>query len=313
MKKIVVTGLAVFALGHASTAKAGGIFYTLKTPSSGSTFEIYSITATDGSPNTVSLSANPVATSSFTCGSTVNGCTSTARINGYSFDKNNNNFLFFNSNTSQATPTLYYAPVNGGTGSINAAVNSLTNASLLNGLNLTGSAFYKDAIFATANGSNTLYRIPVATSGGTVTLSGTITSYTLPVGGSGINYGDIAVANGVVYGFTTGATNAERIFYTYRLSDGAQSIYGNKTQQSMQISFGGNNTLYGVDSTGQWYTIDVANGGVSPYASSTLGFTVADLAGAEPVPSPLPVLGAAAAFQSSRRLRKRIKLNQSKV
>jgi len=76
-----------------------------------------------------------------------------------------------------------------------------------------------------------------------------------------------------------------------------------------------NGTSVSTQATGVWYTIDTATGTLTPVSFSTSGTTLNDLAGSsatadpnvvpDPVPGPLPIFGAAAAFGWSRRLRRR--------
>jgi hypothetical protein len=99
---------------------------------------------------------------------------------------------------------------------------------------------------------------------------------------------------------------------------------------ALQLAWDSNyQTLYGVANTvvsddgtsvspqasGVWYQIDPATGSLTPMPFSTSGTTINDLAGSsatadpnivpDPVPGPLPLFGAGAAFAWSRRLRRR--------
>lgn len=74
-------------------------------------------------------------------------------------------------------------------------------------------------------------------------------------------------------------------------------------------------TSVSAQATGVWYRIDPATGSLTQLPFSTAGTTVNDLAGSaatadpnvtpDPVPGPLPLFGAGAAFAWSRRLRRR--------
>ena len=75
------------------------------------------------------------------------------------------------------------------------------------------------------------------------------------------------------------------------------------------------------DNGGSWTTYTTADGlgsngvrgvyasGSNLYAATTGGLSIAQLSG-EPVPGPLPLLGAGAAFGWSRRLRRRLPVSQ---
>ncbi len=178
-----------------------------------------------------------------------------------------------------------------------------------------------------------LNRISFNYSGNTPSFAGRIT-YSLPnvpntgVDGSSTrnNYGDIAITSGgLLFGATSIGSptpNNSRFFRLDLAGLIANTNNGNYTQidatlgQSYQIAFNeAYTTLFGVQTigsgAGNWRTISLTDGAIGTFPggnfSSNLNFfDISDSATPVRIPGPLPLLGAAAAFGWSRKLRKRI-------
>jgi hypothetical protein len=132
-----------------------------------------------------------------------------------------------------------------------------------------------------------------------------------------VGYGDIAINpnTGLLYGATeTG------LFYTLNLNGNAAAIQSSYSlirsgNPSLQLAFSADfNTLYGQEFTGGvWSTVNVTSGVVTNIPGFTTpivgGNAFRDLSSGAlvPIPGPLPVLGLAAAFGYSRKLRSKIK------
>jgi hypothetical protein len=282
----------------AGNALAGGTFYTIKPPASGGNFELYKIEVTNG-PNAAQSSL--LSTSSFTCVS----CGTANRVNAFSYNPVQNNVFFFNSNTT--TPTLYSVQAtNGGLFQDLGTVSGLPN-----NVNRSGAAFFNNTIYAIANNSDTLYSIPVSYIGSSINV-GSATPISLGTGARA--FGDLAIDPGTqtLYGYSTGNTDfPSASFFRYSLTAPGSLSFGpvNTSPTGLQIAFGNSdNLLYGVTTTGEWRVVDKATGQTTLFAN-TVGAqgTINDLAGGYPVPGPLPILGAAAAFRASRNLRSRVR------
>ena len=309
VRKGLVSALAFLGYStiSAGSAWAGGIFYSVKAPTTGGKFELIRTDVVDGPPS--SAKSSTVSTSSFTC----SNCTTPNKVNGFSFDPTNRNIFFFNSNVpnTSTAPTLYYVSL--ADGSFNS-LGSLAGFPALYNQNMAGASYYNGSIYAVENNTNQLVAIPISYSGSTPTV-GAISSITLPTSRA---YGDIAInpKTGILYGYTTQVNATAPVFYSFDLK--TQTLLSGPTTTTpsgMQIAFDPSySVLYGVTTAGAWYTIDQTTGAATSYAASTNGFVAAsfnDLAGSEEVPGPLPLLGAAAAFRASRKIRQRVKCSGS--
>lgn len=293
--------------GH---ALASGTFYTIKPPTTGGNFELYRIELVDGVPtNTATatlLSSSGTQTPALPC----SNCANANRVNAFSYNPSQNNVFFFNSNTTK--PELY---------SVQAVANGefqlvATLTTIPDNTNLSGAAFFNDTIYTIANNSSTIYTIPVSYNGSSISV-GTVASFSISVGGNR-PYGDIAIdpVGKILYGYsTTGGTFTDPVFFAYDISNPTPALITAPTVTSpagVQIAFGNADAdLYGVDASSAWYRVNRSSGLTQSYAANTanaasLG-TITDLAGGYPVPGPLPLFGAAAAFRASRQLRARIK------
>lgn len=93
--------------------------------------------------------------------------------------------------------------------------------------------------------------------------------------------GDIAIGDGILYGWGRCATHGQFEFFTYDLVSEAFAVYIPDFQASLQLAFGSNGTiLYGHRSgaPGNFYEIDTSNGAVSAPIAITPGNLYTDCA-----------------------------------
>jgi hypothetical protein len=185
----------------------------------------------------------------------------------------------------------------------------------------------------TGNVTPILNRITFSYTGNTPTFLNR-QSFTLPNVPNGLgsnernNFGDIAITSaGLLFGVTNADTNATGRLFRLNLTTLTETAINNSYQQiDGDIGQGGLQTgfspLYDIlyannANNGNWVTINTSNGdltnfnqlppnGALQYNSGPF-FDVSDSATLVRIPGPLPLLGAAAAFGWSRKLRKRVK------
>jgi len=77
--------------------------------------------------------------------------------------------------------------------------------------------------------------------------------------------GDIAVKDGIVYGWGYCGTHKKYEFFTYDLATSAFNLTQTSYQASLQLAFGSDGILYGHRSggSGPFFVVDVTNGGVT--------------------------------------------------
>jgi hypothetical protein len=93
--------------------------------------------------------------------------------------------------------------------------------------------------------------------------------------------GDIAILDGILYGWGRCAIDNQFEFFSYDLGMGTFAVYTPTFQQSLQLAFGSNGAvLYGHRSggTGDFYEIDLSSGAVSPPITITPGVLYTDCA-----------------------------------
>jgi len=91
--------------------------------------------------------------------------------------------------------------------------------------------------------------------------------------------GDIAINDGILYGWGRCATHDKFEFFSYNLTTGDFTVNQTAFQGfSMQLAFGSNGTLYGHESKtpGNFYEIDISNGNLSAPISITPGTLYTD-------------------------------------
>lgn len=328
MTGALASSIALLALGQPSRAEPSysGTFYAIQTQGTSQPFKLTTYTVAS---NTATLSSSSDSNNGLVCNSAA--CIQSS-VNGFSFDRSTQTIFFFDNNFSGTIGTppgngsvrVNYVSLATGTpqwgtiGTLSSAVNTTTNAG-----GLAGAAFFGDSIYAIKNTSNTVYRIPISYTNGLPTLAqfNDFTPDSMTLGGaSGIAnsaYGDIAIdADGGFYGVTAN----DRQFYKYNISSFVNggtllpliSPRSTGLGENVQIAFSGGPTLFATNQAGNWYSINTTTGAASllPFTSPG-GPAVADLAGATPVPGPLPILGAALAFGASRKMRKRIQVSRT--
>ena len=228
--------------------------------------------------------------------STLVGATSTNAINGIAFDTTRGQVFFAAPNPSgSGLASLWYW---------NQAANSTpVNLGQLTTSRPDNGAYWNNAYWYIMPGTHMLVRVALQYDGaGTPTMiSNGISSATLTGGipTTGNNYiGDIAItSNGTLYATTSNGS----MFYNLTLPSGPLSgtiaatnigTVGSPAIARLQITFGpAGSTLYGQSfDNGQWYTVNTANGILTPLSFSTLlnggttGFQ--DISGVSATPAP---------------------------
>jgi hypothetical protein len=228
--------------------------------------------------------------------STLVGATSTNAINGIAFDTTRGQVFFAAPNPSgSGLASLWYW---------NQAANSTpVNLGQLTTSRPDNGAYWNNAYWYIMPGTHMLVRVALQYDGsGTPTMiSNGISSATLTGGipTTGNNYiGDIAItSNGTLYATTSNGS----MFYNLTLPSGPLSgtiaatnigTVGSPAIARLQITFGpAGSTLYGQSfDSGQWYTVNTANGTLTPLSYSTLinggttGFQ--DVSGVSATPAP---------------------------
>jgi hypothetical protein len=228
--------------------------------------------------------------------STLVGATSTNAINGIAFDTIRGQVFFAAPNPSgSGLASLWYW---------NQAANSTpVNLGQLATSRPDNGAYWNNAYWYIMPGTHTLVRVALQYDGsGTPTMiSNGISSATLTGGipTTNNNYiGDIAItSNGTLYATTSNGS----MFYNLTLPSGPLSgtiaatnigTVGSPVIARLQITFGpSGSTLYGQSfDNGQWYTVNTANGILTPLSFSTLinggttGFQ--DVSGVSATPAP---------------------------
>ena len=224
------------------------------------------------------------------------GATSTNAINGIAFDTTRGQVFFAAPNPSgSGLASLWYW---------NQAANSTpVNLGQLTTSRPDNGAYWNNAYWYIMPGTHMLVRVALQYDGsGTPTMiSNGISSATLTGGipTTGNNYiGDIAItSNGTLYATTSNGS----MFYNLTLPSGPLSgtiaatnigTVGSPIISRLQITFGpAGSTLYGQSfDNGQWYTVNTANGTLTPLSFSTLinggttGFQ--DISGVSATPAP---------------------------
>jgi hypothetical protein len=228
--------------------------------------------------------------------STLVGATSTNAINGIAFDTTRGQVFFAAPNPSgSGLASLWYW---------NQAANSTpVNLGQLTTSRPDNGAYWNNAYWYIMPGTHMLVRVALQYDGsGTPTMvSNGISSATLTGGipTTNNNYiGDIAItSNGTLYATTSNGS----MFYNLTLPSGPLSgtiaatnigTVGSPIIGRLQITFGpAGSTLYGQSfDNGQWYTVNTANGILTPLSFSTLinggttGFQ--DVSGVSATPAP---------------------------
>ncbi len=228
--------------------------------------------------------------------STLVGATSTNAINGIAFDTNRGQVFFAAPNPSgSGVASLWYWNQSANSTPVN--LGQLTTSRPDNG------AYWNNAYWYIMPGTHMLVRVALQYDGaGTPTMvSNGISSATLTGGipTTNNNYiGDIAItSNGTLYATTSNGS----MFYNLTLPSGPLSgtiaatnigTVGSPIIARLQITFGpAGSTLYGQSfDNGQWYTVNTANGILTPLSFSTLlnggttGFQ--DISGVSATPAP---------------------------
>lgn len=216
-------------------------------------------------------------------------------VNGAAFDAGRSQFFFSVSGTGGANASLWYW--NQSTNVTPVSLGLLPTARPDNG------AYWDGAYWYVQQGTHTLHRIALQYDGsGNPTLaSGGASTGTLVGGVPTVNnnyFGDIVITSGGSLYATTANGDA---FYSVSLSSGALS--GNQTATflgtvgspkvtKLQLSWDATgSTLFGHSyDTGQWYTVNTANGGLTPLAFSTFTAGVSngfqDMGGASATATP---------------------------
>ncbi|QPN63162.1 hypothetical protein [Synechococcus sp. CBW1004] len=321
--------IAMSALGQPAKAvpSVSGTFYAIEAQGTSQPFKLTTYTVAS---NTATFSSSSNSNNGLVCSAAA--CTQ-ASVNGFSYDAANKTIFFFDNNFSgtNGTPVnngaikVNYVSLASGTpqwGTIGTLSNTVNTATSTNN-GLAGAAFFNGSIYAIKNTTNTIYKIPILYNGALPT-AGQFNNFlpdSMTLGGAPSiatsAYGDIAIDSaGGLYGVTAN----DRLFYKYNIQNftngGTLSPIINPVStglsENVQIAFSGGPTLFATNAAGNWYSINTATGAASalPFTSPG-GPLVADLAGATPVPGPLPILGAGVAFSASRKMRKRIQVSRT--
>lgn len=305
---ISIAGVILASSPEAKAAPptSSSVFYSIKVPTGANPFQLVTYTS-NGSAPSATFSAN----SSISC--TV--CGTASRVNAISYDRSGKHVYFFDTGTG-TNAILNYANISSGSpvwGSVGAVTTPGTTLSAT--LFTSGAAFFGDSMYVSLNNSNSIYKYQIAYTGpgGTPVIAST-TRFILPSLSATTTFGDIAFdASGRLYGYTAGANPT---FFSVKLSDIAGSYQSSTVTggPSLQIAFGSDGLLYGAGSTdGNFYRVSTADGSATNLGAISYSggpnSTITDFASAQPdpVPGPLPMLGAAVAFRFSRKLRGRIK------
>jgi hypothetical protein len=184
-----------------------------------------------------------------------------AKPNGLAYDAINDRFYYAD---YQPTTTLYFWDTSQHVaGSLDNPVGGECAAADFNG-----------AYYYIGAGTDDLYKITFNPDGTIATntklgdIAGNLHGWTFD--------GDIAIKNGVIYGWGHCTHGYE--FFTYDLATTAFTVVTTSYQLSLQLAFGSNGVLYGHRSagTGAFYVVDVTNGAVSmvtPTPSPALLYT----------------------------------------
>ncbi|MEY3607998.1 MAG: hypothetical protein RLZZ447_786 [Verrucomicrobiota bacterium] len=229
----------------------------------------------------------------------LSGLVGSTMVNGAAFDAGRSQFFFSVSGSGSANGSLWYW--NQATNATPVSLGLLPSARPDNG------AYWDGAYWYIQQGSNTLHRIALTYDGaGNPTGLGAASSasldHTPALSGGDLWFGDIAIQT--LSGTSAklfGATAAGNQFFSVNLTNGALSgnltasllgTVGSGAVDKMQLSFdAAGTTLYGhAYDSGQWYTINTANGGLTSLAFSSLTTGVSngfqDMGGASATATP---------------------------
>jgi hypothetical protein len=175
-----------------------------------------------------------------------------AKPNGLAYDADNERFYYCD---YQPTTTLYFWD---GTQQIEAGSlpGEIADADFYNG---------KYYFITGPPASDDLYEVTFNTNG-TIADGNTVPIDDIASGAHGWTFnGDIAIKDGVVYGWGWCGTDNEYEFFTYDLGTSAFNVNTVSYNSSLQIAFGSDGILYGHRSggAGAFYVVDTTNGDVS--------------------------------------------------
>jgi hypothetical protein len=206
----------------------------------------------------------------------VSGLVGATPANGAAFDAGRNQFFFSVPGSGSANGSLWYW--NQATNATPVSLGLLPTARPDNG------AYWDGAYWYVQQGTTTLHRIALNYDlAGNPTGLGTASTATLvhtpTLSGGDLWFGDIVIQTGS--GTLYGATAAGNQFFSATLTSGGLSgnlsttilgTVGSGAIDKMQLSFdSAGTTLYGhAYDSGQWYTIDTANGALTTLAFSSL-------------------------------------------
>lgn len=229
----------------------------------------------------------------------LSGLVGSTMVNGAAFDAGRSQFFFSVSGSGSANGSLWYW--NQATNATPVSLGLLPTARPDNG------AYWDGAYWYVQQGTTTLHRIALTYDGaGNPTGLGSASSasldHTPALSGGDLWFGDIAIQT--LSGTSAklfGATAAGNQFFSVNLTNGALSgnltasllgTVGSGAVDKMQLSFdAAGTTLYGhAYDSGQWYTINTANGGLTSLAFSSLTTGVSngfqDMGGASATATP---------------------------
>jgi hypothetical protein len=311
-----------FGLGLGLSAVTVGVVTTVVGGSPAKAEFIYGA-GLDGNLYEINIQAR---TTSFLAPTGFTGIGGTGIANGLANERTRNNLFFFDPNSNLRVLRQ---------GQTTAAQVVATATQL--GIPTTGivqpqnAAFFNGDYWYFTRQSNVLNRVSFTYTGNTPVFNA-IQSFTLAnvpntdVGGNINlnNFGDIAITSGGLL-FAATSDSADGRFFSLNLATLNQTAINNSYTQldaslgigNIQIAFNPNfSTLYGINgNNGNWVTVNTTNGTTTNFSPTfvtntpgdTRGFAdLSDSATLVRIPGPLPLLGAAAAFGWSRKLRKRI-------
>jgi hypothetical protein len=185
-----------------------------------------------------------------------------AKPNGLAYDEFTGRFYYCD---YQPTSTLYFWD---GSEHVAGSITSSDRSGVANGDFYNGKYYYIDGK------TDNLYEV-------TLDVNGYITSILdlgdIAGGAHAWTFdGDIAVQDGVVYGWGKCVTHGEFEFFTYNLGTEVFNVFTPNYQESLQLAFGTDGTLYGHRSggSGDIYEISTLNGEVTgPICSPGVLFT----------------------------------------
>ena len=228
----------------------------------------------------------------------LSGLVGASMVNGAAFDTARSQFFFSVPGSGGANGSLWYW---------NQASNDTPfSLGLLPTARPDNGAYWDGAYWYVQQGTNTLHRVALNYASGTPTGLGSATTATLvhspALSGGDLYFGDIVIQTlsgtaATLFGSTANGNQ----FFSVSLSSGALSgnlnasllgTVGAAAVDKMQLSFdAAGTTLYGhAYDTGQWYTVNTADGTLTSLAFSSLtagasnGFQ--DMAGAAASPTP---------------------------